>query len=272
MKQLELRFYTRPEIAEVLSVNIEDSNHFAGRVKKKLENLGYGFRYINKQGVEILTKPETPAARLAEIVYRVFKIDIQIQPVHFAHFITAFTDIEGFESMPWEQRTEVYYQTYHISVASKTLSNWCKKLLQCGVMVVGGSFSRWRTDIIDGGHIRTPVETEEDIQEMKRYYDRRKAIFEEINSDLLKQGTPPKEARDNAWKLTYNNLWAEFGCCYYYCKQFQLSAFTETESFETLQEVYELSRELAPAGPLPKEAELILFQQPNPNFDNAKIV
>ena len=76
MNQLQLRFYTRPEIAEVLSVNINDSNHFADKVKTRLKNAGYGFHYIDRQGVEILSQPETPKEKLTEIVYRGLGINI----------------------------------------------------------------------------------------------------------------------------------------------------------------------------------------------------
>ena len=50
----------------------------ATSVKDRLKKWGYGFHYIDRQGVEILSKPETPAERLAEMLYRGFGIDIQI--------------------------------------------------------------------------------------------------------------------------------------------------------------------------------------------------
>lgn len=57
-------------------------------------------------------------------------------------------------------------------------------------------------------------------------------------------GDTKAKAKGKAWKETYKRLWAEFGCCYYYCKCFALSAFSE--DYETdLCEVYELAQELA---------------------------
>ncbi len=74
MNQLELRSYPRAEIAEVLSVNIKDSGHFKRNVENKLSKWGYGFHY-ETAAVEILSKPETPEERLAEILYRSFGFD-----------------------------------------------------------------------------------------------------------------------------------------------------------------------------------------------------
>ncbi len=74
MEQLELRSYPRAEIAKVLSVNIRDSRHFKRNIENTLSKWGYGFRY-ETAAVEILSKPETPEERLAEILYRGFGFD-----------------------------------------------------------------------------------------------------------------------------------------------------------------------------------------------------
>ena len=68
MNQLELRSYPRAEIAEVLSVNINDSGHFKRNVESKLSKWGYGFRY-ETAAVEILSKPETPEERLYDTMF-----------------------------------------------------------------------------------------------------------------------------------------------------------------------------------------------------------
>ena len=77
MEQLELRFYPREEISEIVHVRL-DSNNFGRDVTSTLKNAGYGCEYKARRGVFILSKPETPEERLAEILYRGFGIDIQI--------------------------------------------------------------------------------------------------------------------------------------------------------------------------------------------------
>lgn len=50
-----------------------------------------------------------------------------------------------------------------------------------------------------------------------------------------------------AWRYANSELWTEFECCYYSCKVIKLGAFGELEQ-DTLQEIYELTRELAGAA------------------------
>lgn len=245
MKQLELRSYPRAEIAEVLSVNINDSRHFKRNVENKLTKWGYGFHY-STLAVEILTKPETPEERLAEILYRGYGIDIQIFPEQFAYFIAAFTDIEGFNSMPWGERAAAYYDYYGIYVSEKTLRNWCSQLIARGVIVKVGGSTKWRTYFEGNRKIREPIDEIDEV-EMQNYFERRSELFKEYNKSFLDSGMSPKEARMVAWKNAYQALWAEYSCCYYYCKDFSLSAFSFNE-IDT-REIYELVAEIAAAAP-----------------------
>lgn len=248
MEQLELRFYSREEIAPLLSVNIKDSDHFAGNVKSRLEKWGYGFRYVIRQGVEILSKPETPEERLAEILYRGYGISIQINAEQFACFIAAFTDIDGFDSMPWEERATAYYEYYGICVNEKTLRNWCSQLIEHGVIARAGASTKWRTYFDGNRKIREPIE-EIDEAEMQSYFERRGEIFKDHYISEMERGLPPRVARKTAWKDTYSDLWAEFNCCFYYCKNFTLTAFSYNDV--DVREIYELCRELAAAAPPP---------------------
>ena len=251
MEQLELRFYPREEIATVLNVNIKDSNHFAENVKRKLKNSGYGFDYQNRQGVNILSKPETPSERLAEILYRGFEIDIQVFPEQFAYFISAFNDIDGFESMPWAERASAYYNFYGVCVNDKTLRNWCSQLIDRGVIARFGGYTRWRTYFEGNRKIREPIEEIDEV-EMQNYFDRRSEIFKNNYITELEQGLSPRVARKAAWKQTYLDLWAEFNCCYYYCKNFTLTAFSYNSI--DVREIYELVNEIAAVAPPPTEA------------------
>lgn len=250
MKQLELRTYPRAEIAEVLSVNLKDSSHFKRNVENKLSKWGYGYRYTTP-AVEIVSKPEAPAERLSEILYRGYGIDVQIEAVQFACFIAAFTDIEGFSSSPWEQREIEFYKYYGYSVSARTMRNWCHQLIERGVIANVGGSSAWRTLFADGRKIREPVD-EADKEEMQHYYDRRREIVQANYKSQLEDGKSEDEAMKAAWKDTYKDLWAEFGCCYYYCKYFVFSSFSYNDV--DVWEIYELAREIAAPAALRNEA------------------
>ena len=238
--QLELRSYPRAEIAEVLSVNPKDSKHFAERVRDRLTKWGYGFRYSTPE-VIITSKPETAEERLTEILAREYGLDVQINPVQFACFVTAFTEIEGFDRMPWGKRASAFYERFGFSVDERTLRNWCSRLIQWGIIARGVNATTWKTEIIKGKKRRVIVE-ESDKEEMRAYFQRRSEILQEE----ARSGLPKGEV----WSNTYKRLWAEFSCCYYYCKCFDLSAFSESSD---LCEIYELVHELAGMAPdLPK--------------------
>ena len=247
MQQLELREYTRAEIAEVLSLNLKDSKHFKRNGEDKLKKWGYTYKWEERENPIILSKPETPAARLNEIVIRSFGMDKQVDAVLFACFLTAFTDIEGFATMPWKKRADVYYQKYGVWVEDKTLRNWCSQLIKRKIITVCGESAAWKTTIVDNKKYRERLIPGEP-NDMWDYYDRRSEIFaEEYELALMGtrfRGEPPAAAIKEAWGETYKRLWQEFECCYYYCKCFTLSAFSE-EYGADLQEVYELAQEIA---------------------------
>lgn len=57
MKQLDLRFYSKSELSEILNVRLENNSHFARDVKTTLINWGYSFEYSRK-GATITRQPQ----------------------------------------------------------------------------------------------------------------------------------------------------------------------------------------------------------------------
>lgn len=228
MQQLECRFYSRQEIAEILCLNPTGNSHFAEQVRRTLNNWGYQYQYA-RQGITITTIPETAEQRLTEILIRQFGLDKQIDPFAFSCFLCAFNDIDGFHSMPWEERAEMLNQAYHISVCDRTLRNWCKCLIGQDVITATPRQSWWRTEYINGIKCRESVP--EDDEEMQRFFARRGEL---LDKEKL------------SWKETMSRLWREFQCCYYSCKGFFLNAIDQTAQ-ECLYEIYELTQEIAVA-------------------------
>ncbi len=199
MEQLDLRFYPREEISKVLHVRL-DSKNFGRDIENKLSRAGYGCRYIKRKGVLILSKPETPNERLTEILYLGLGISIQINAEQFACFIAAFTDIDGFDDMPWNKRLKLYneYYGYHFS-QDRTLRSWCSQLLEKGVIVKAGATTRWRTYYEDGKKIQEPIEEIDEV-EMQSYFERRRALFKDNYIAALERADNPRAARKAAWK------------------------------------------------------------------------
>ena len=240
MQQLEQRFYDRNEIAVVTGANLSDDKHFKRNVESALSKWGYGSDWL-RNGVIITHVPTTKEERLREILIRQFHVDIQVDMYSFACFVTAFSDVPGFLCMPWKVREEEYHKYSGRFVTSRTLSNWCRKLIEQGIMCKGSEGSYWKTYIDDNG-IKKRVMVEQ--KEALEYFNRRSELLEELTWQLLKQNKIMSydDARRVAWQNVYPYMWEEFHCCYYSCKTFHFTAWTEQGN---LAEVYELTREIS---------------------------
>ena len=131
MQQIEVRNYSRNEMAELLKVEITDS-HFSRKVQSILTKWGYSFVYSRK-AIQITAAPSTAQERLNELLIREFNLDIQIDIGKFATFVYLLMD-EEFSSMPFGERANVMKQDYNIEVSEITLKRWYKKLVDNNVV------------------------------------------------------------------------------------------------------------------------------------------
>lgn len=196
--------------------------------------------------MSITSVPASPEKQFAEILLRVCGIDVQTTDNYlfqFACFLSAFTDIDGFESMPWEERANCLRQYYGAMITDRTLRNWCSKLIKTNAIAKVSGVSYWKTEYENGVKLRTRA-IKEDVA---AYYDRRREIVQQETGKNVLAGMPVAEAKKKAWKDVHAILWAEYHCCYYYCKSFLLSAFTdEGISFELLELARQISRKEEP--------------------------
>lgn len=155
-----------------------------------------------------------------------YKLDIRVDIKAFACFLLAFSEVEGFEAMPWAERELWLKEGYGITVSERTLRKWCNKLLETNTLAkCEGGKVYWRTNIINGKKTRELVSGDEELeQEMREYWECRRNLLKEKN-----------------WKETNEILWNTFGCCYYPCKLLGLSAF---DTVGDIQEVYTLIEEI----------------------------
>lgn len=241
MRQLELRTYTPEEMCEITSVRYEDSRHRKERMEKILTDWGYEFEFPPKRNITITKKPESSEAKLKEILLRRLKLSTQIVPLHFACFIFAFDDIEGFASMPWEERARELYNHYGVSECDRTLRNWCRKLLDKELIAKVSDRTYWKTEIMNGRKTRTPIQQGD--EEMSAYFSRRSALISHYQTEGEKAKIPAKELKNFAFSLAIKALWEEYHCCYYTCKTFLFSAWEDDEE-PFFQEVVELTQDL----------------------------
>ena len=169
---------------------------------------------------------------------RQFKLDVQSNPYAFACFITAFTDVEGFDSMPWGERENAYFAYSGMFVGERTLRNWCSKLIEQNAIAKVGGSTYWKTEFMNGIKVRTQVQREDTIA----YYNRRTEIIQQETGKNILAGMTRKDAYKEAWGVAYSLLWDELKCCYYCCKGFLLTAFSNDE---TMIELMELTRQIS---------------------------
>lgn len=251
MYRLECKAYTRTEIAELLSVNPKDNKHFKRNVETKLQNWGYGYEY-NTQSVLITSRPETPEAKLREILIRQIGLDVQIDTKAFACFICAFTDIKGFASMPWGNRELILQQRYNVCVTERTLRNWTAALIKKDYLSKSENRTFWKTEIC--GREKSRIAIPEDDLRMKEYLLRKSELLKENREAAVASGVPALEINSLVWEQTMKQLWAEYSCCYYSCKSFSFNAF-DPEISGCLFEIQELTREMIAPPPLRNQKE-----------------
>lgn len=222
MKQLEVKTYTRQEIAEIIDIDVKNKN-FARKTKDTLAKWGYSYNYSRK-GVEIISQPQTAKEKLSEIMIRKYDLDIQTDCYEFATFLYSLLLDDTFTSMPWKEREDWLRVEFNISVDEKTLRRWCSKFISHGTIVKDKSNkSYWRTN-----YNKTREEVFIDDKERQDYW---KEFWE-----MKKNGEEDIQKR----------LWNKYGCCYYSCATLMVSAF---DDISELEEIIELVNEIAEAEP-----------------------
>lgn len=241
MKQLELRAYTRQEIADVLGVNIEDTKHFKRNIETKLTRWGYSYEYSRK-AVTIIKAPTAAIERLSEIMIRAYDMDIRIEAFSFSAFLYSLVVFPEFTSMPWEERANFLEAEFGISVSERTLRAWCSRFIQTGILIKDDSYkTRWITGYCDGEKYRELVDGDKKLEEYAdKYWKRKKELLEQYNELETKE----------KWELVGKTLWSEFHCYVYCCKGLNFSAWDSKISNQTLREVVELVTDIAEMEPI----------------------
>lgn len=226
MQQIEVRNYSRKEMAELLKVEITDS-HFSRKVQSILTKWGYSFVY-SKKAIQITAAPSTAQERLNELLIREFNLDIQIDIGKFATFVYLLMD-EEFSSMPFGERANVMMQDYNIEVSEITLKRWYKKLVDYNVVETDRlRKTYWVSMYVDGQ--KTRMKVDEDDEGKIKYENRRRKLAEKNIKDGMNKA--------NAYSSANLTCWKEFKCCYYSCNTIILNAFNQ-QFFELAEEAFD---------------------------------
>lgn len=226
MQQIEVRNYSRTEMAELLKVEITDT-HFSRKVQSILTKWGYSFAY-SRQAIQITAAPSTAQERLNELLIREFDLDIRIDIGKFATFVYLLMD-EEFSSMPFGERANVMKQDYNIEVSEITLKRWYKKLVDYNVVETNRlRKTYWVSMYVDGQ--KTRMKVDEDDEGKIKYENRRRKLAEQNIKDGMNKADAYSSANLTCWK--------EFKCCYYSCNTIILNAFNQ-QFFELAEEVFD---------------------------------
>ena len=258
MPKLELRFYSREEIANLIGIDMKNQN-FKRKVTDTLTKFGYKYEYSRK-GVNITYIPTTAEEQIKEIVLRRFGIDVQTDVRAFATFFYLLATQFEYQSCPWIERAKMLEQDEGITISDRTLRNWTNKMMEQNLIIKDESEKEaWRTcyspteyeNYWDGNgwsirhkKIQEPLVEEEDFKEMKQYWKDLFQYIEDAQNDpsLCEELTPQgfiSHLTPNQYAA--KRVWREYGCCYYYCKPFVFNAFQDEEIkylFSLIEEYY----------------------------------
>ncbi len=223
MEQLEVRSYSRKEIAEIMGLRVS-SHNFIRDVRDRLEKWGYDCETPRGGPVIITRKPETAHERLAEIMIRLFKLDIQIEVDAFACYLHFMLNDPAAQTMPWRTRHEVIQEVYGLDIAEITLRRWTSHLMDGKIMdqSQGWQDAQWWITYIDGGKKHQKTVDEDGLQEVHQYWKRHGEILNKMR--VAFNGDEQK-----AWKETKTQMWAEYHCCFYRCKCLSINGIGNDE-------------------------------------------
>lgn len=239
MEQLELRFYTREEIAQLTGVNSKAQN-FKRNASNTLTNWGYSWEY-GKKSFTLTAKPETAEEKLAEIIIRKFDMDVRLDIFGFACFISLLMEDEEFRAMPWTERERVMKEEMGVTISFETMRKWCAKLIGKNMIAKSADKAYWGTTVVDGEKVRFAVSGDAAAeQQMEEYMACRNQLVEEYTAKALASGRKDlKEVKNEAWSNAFKTLWAKYQTCYYGCSTLMLNAFGDDA-----KEIYELVNEI----------------------------
>lgn len=264
MQQLELCSYSRAEIAKILDVNVDDTNHFKRNVEAKLQKWGYSYEYSRKT-VTLTKAPTTADEKLAEILVREYDIDVRIDTYAFAAFLYSLVVFPEFGSMPWEERAKWLEEEFGVEVSDRTLRSWCSRLISTSTVHKDDTYkTRWITSYYNGEKSRDLVDGDKELEEFADGYQQTKL-------ELLEKY---KELSDKEkWNCVRKDLWEKYKCCVYYCKGITLTAFDST-SLDTMQELIELVNEIAEREPVEvtEVVSLSVVVKPKENKTDEKFI
>lgn len=232
MLQLENRFYTLDEIAELTQTN----RHVKLKrdACRKLKAWGYEYEWLDRRGVTITAYHPTPEMKLRKLLVNRLGFDTNVKPLDFANFIVALSRIPGFDAMPWLSRSDAMYNYTGKYVAASTLRGWKDKLIATGNLMKGSKDALWHTYTENG--IKRQEWLPMNDARYKEYCARRFEILEALkNSDL-----PQKQH----WGTMEKMLYGEYGK-YYFCSKLMLNAFGKDvdEMYDLIEQITEQQNE-----------------------------
>jgi len=228
-EKLELRFYPREELAKIAGLDAKGHN-FSAQMKRSLDLWGYEYEFKPRHGFTITRVPTTPEEQLIEILRRELHIDTQVNPLHFASFMSAFILIPTFFSTPWPEREKLLREYYDVTVTDRTMMNWRNKLGQSDYLHDSqATRNLWHTFLQDGRKVRKIVDPES--PEYKQYCALRSGIL----AEYAKMGISAR----SIWGDMVHQLYHEHGV-YYYCKSIEFNGF----KWKELDYIHDLTLEI----------------------------
>ena len=235
MTKLEIRKYTRDEIAAIIQISKNDTN-FKRKITTTLTNWGYTYNYKPKE-VEIIATPQTPFERAKEMLIRLFNFDIQIDFYALIVFLFLLSiGDDNFDSMPWAQRAEYMEKNYNICVSDRTLRQWYSVLISSNSAVKDdNTFSYWYS-VKENGSIRREIldiDGNANDKDLLENYNKTKRT-------LIRKGYK--------WKEIHEMMWDKYHFQIYKCKKISLCAWNNNASYAEIEELLNIIEEIVDNG------------------------
>lgn len=217
--ELELRFYSLDEMAAVLGRIRKPNDNFKRDAEAILKREGYTYEWLNRRGVEIISRELPPQMKLKKLLMERLGLDSQVDALDFARYIVALFLIDGFASMPYDTKERVLFEIVGKDISNATLRRWAGRLYESENAYRSKRGSLWKT-VTDEYGMKRQIPVPDGSTEYREYCD---ALTAAIHAFEKADAKAEKPHKIKPFKRAIKSLYAQYGK-YYWCPETVVNA------------------------------------------------
>lgn len=220
--ELKPGFYPLDEIAAALGRD-KSASQFARDTKAYLKREGYTFEWINRKGVQIISREMPPQMKLKKLLVERLGLDSQVDALDFARFIVAMFLVDGFASAPYDTKERLLFDITGKDISNSCLRRWVGRLYETQNAHRWKRGALWKT-VTDEYGVKRQSRVQEFDDEYKEYCNALSVAIDAFmleDTKAIAKGRKPHKIKP--FGRAIRSLYSQYGR-YYWCPQIVLNA------------------------------------------------